>query len=238
MSNLAGFDVIAEVHLDTVTDLINLVPFTNPTDGKEIRLFGGPFSTDLQVPLGPVGTVLLRIFVEATLGSIVHQSQVSVRIKLSSGSITIAGRSLSNIGGQAVVIVPMGFALPPTAATAGDPQVPNITFSASNPHVSLNVPTRTLVEAVSGQGSADRLTDRIQDGLTALFNSVGVISIHAAGFTVLPGVASNLPNQLSAVPSVAWIDDMTLGVFGYYHVPATGGVISQKQNSDILQTGQ
>jgi hypothetical protein len=52
MPELAGFDVIGEVHLDTVVDLVNLAPVTNPVDGKAIYLFGGPFSTDLNVDLG------------------------------------------------------------------------------------------------------------------------------------------------------------------------------------------
>src|SRR6202000_1526651 len=103
---------------------------TNPVDGKSIHLLGGPFSTSLNVPLGPFGTVLFRIIIEATLQPIIHQSQSLLNVKLSGGSTSVAGRLFNSIGGQATVTVPLGFALPPTLAGGGDDQhVPNVAFS-------------------------------------------------------------------------------------------------------------
>ncbi|KAL5331438.1 hypothetical protein ACEPPN_000968 [Leptodophora sp. 'Broadleaf-Isolate-01'] len=238
MANLAGFDVIAEAHIDTAIDFINQHPVTNPVDGKKIHILGGKFSTDLILPIGPVANrPRLRVFLEATLCPVVHESNVEVSIEISAGFTTIAGRSLNNIGGTATVVVPITFELPPGVPST-EPQTPVVSFSGTSPTVVLNQATRTEVDAISGQGAADRLTSGIREALTALLGLIGKISIQATGFFISPGVPSTRPNQLSALPTVAWINSTALGVFGYYRVPATGGDIHRKTDDDITtQTG-
>jgi hypothetical protein len=85
MVDLAGFDVIGEIHIETVVDLVNLSPVTNPVDGKSILLLGGPFSTDFSVPLGSLGTPTIRLTLSAELQPVIHQPLTRVVISFDGG---------------------------------------------------------------------------------------------------------------------------------------------------------
>jgi len=234
MANLAGFDVIAEAHIETIIDLLNLLPFTNPIDGKRIHLLGGPFSTDLNLPLGPFGNLVLRVTIDATLRPVLRQPQVTVNVNLSGGSSSVAGRALSNISGQVTVTVPLQFDLAPSSAP-GDQNIPNMILSGTNPQITLDAASQAQANAIFGAGGAGRLTSGLRDGLAALLNAAGTRAIPVMGFKVINGIASDNPQVLSALPAIAWIDSSTLAVFGYYRFPATGGDLNRKTDSDIIQ---
>jgi len=257
MADLAGFDVIAEGHIETVIDLINdLAPITNPQDGETIRLLGGPFSTDLNVNLGALGIVTVRVILNATIQPVIHQSLARLLISISGGSTSVMGRSLSHMGGQATVPVQMSFKVVPPAVPAsiarqharagfltGPPappglQVPVLLLTGVSPDVVLDGMTRGLADATFGQGGADLLTSGLKEALAVFLALYGTVQVPVAGFKVLPGVDSNDPLQLSAAPTVAWIDATTLGVFGYYRAAAQGGDVTAKTTSDIVQENE
>lgn len=245
MAELAGFDVIGEVHLDTIVDLINLQPVTVPAqvgrvgdpgavDSKSIYLLGGPFSADLNADLGTLGFITVRLVLNVGLEAVVHQSLARLVISLT-GSTSVAGRSLSHIGGQATGFVPLSFLPPPSGAPAG-PQTPVFLFGVVALQVVLNATTRSQVDAALGQGGADRLTSGLRGALVTLLALAGTKPIQAMAFKVVPGIDSQNPLQLSAMPIVAWIDKTTLGIFGYYRASASGGFVHNKPTGDLTQS--
>jgi hypothetical protein len=101
VTELAGFDVIAEAHLDTIIDLVNYVmPFTNPLDGKVIYPFGGPVMTDLNVDLGSSGVVTMRGILEAKLEPIVHQPLARLPITVTGGSMVLGAARSTILAGR------------------------------------------------------------------------------------------------------------------------------------------
>jgi hypothetical protein len=239
MVNLAGFDVIGEVHIETVVDLLNLSPIADAKDGSNRYLLGGPFSTDLDVPLGSLGVVPLRVVLEATLQAVAHQSIARLSISLTGGSLGFQGLFLDHIGGTMTVTVPIGFAAPlgATAAPGAPPisQRPVFLLSAMSPECILDKQTRASADSRLGPGGADQLTEGLIVAVAALLALAGTLPIPIFGFKIVPGVDSDDPLQLSAAPIVAWIDSATLAVFGYYRARATGGDVTSKKTSDIGQ---
>jgi hypothetical protein len=238
MVDLAGFDVIGEIHIETVVDLLNLSPVTNPVDGKSIFLLGGPFSTDFSVPLGSLGTPTIRLTLSAELQPVIHQPLTRVVISFDGGTSLGTGLALANIRGQATVTVPAGFALPPSSPSPTGPQTPIFQFSAIAPDVVLDGSSRTAVDSTLGSGGADRLAAGLTSAIASLFTAAGTQALPAMAFSVVPGVDSHDPLQLSGVPTVAWIDGTTLGVFGYYRAAASGGTVSAKQSGDLGQANE
>jgi hypothetical protein len=232
MPDLAGFDVVGEIHLETISDLLNLVPLTNPVDGKSIYLLGGPFSTDVNVDLGPVGTLTFRLMLEAELEPMQHRPLTRIGIAFQGGSSLGSERGLGHVSGQLSVDVPMNFA---PLLPGGRPLVPTFQFAFVAPNVVLDAQTRSLADSSLGSGGADRLINGLRSALAKLLASLGTVSLPIMGFTIVPSVDSSDPLQLSAPPSIAWIDAKTLGVFGYYRAAATGGDVSRKTTSDLGQ---
>lgn len=233
MADLAGFDVIGEVHIETVVDFLNLSPVVNPIDGKSIYLFGGPFSTDLNVTVGePIGTISVRLIVSAELEPVVRQPLAKVIASFKGGASVSSVRGLNDIGGQVTVSVPLSFALPAGASTTAQ-HVPVFEFAAVAPEVELDTLTRGFADAALGAGGADRLTTGLRDAFATLLFRAGSVAIPAFGFTVVPGIDSHDPTQLSALPTVAWIDNETLAVFGYYRAAASAGNIAAKPTGDL-----
>lgn len=236
MADLAGFDVIGEIHIETVVDLLNLRQIPNPADGSTFYLLGGPFSTDLPVGLGPLGPATVRIVASTTLQPVLHQPLVHLLISVSGGSTVVAGQPLRHIGGQVSVDVPLAFALPPVGGTtAAGLQTPVALIGATNPVCVLDAGTRVAADQVLGAGGADELTVALAAAIGSLLGQAGPMAIPAMGFFVAPGIDSTSAIQLSAVPVVAWIDGATLGVFGYYRADASGGNLTAKTTGDLHQ---
>jgi len=134
------------------------------------------------------------------------------------------------------VTVPMGFAFP-TASSVGL-QVPIFQFGVIAPDIVLDGTSRSAADSALGPGGADRLTAGLGSAMSSLIATVGTKSLPVMAFTVVTGTESNQPLQLSSLPTVAWIDATTLGVFGYYRAAAGGGDISAKQAGDLGQTNE
>jgi hypothetical protein len=229
MAELAGFDVVCQVHRETIVDLVNAMPVTNPAGGQ-IRLFGGRFTTDLAVPLGPLGTATVRAMVELRLEPVIHQPTANVVIAVSGGTTAVRGTPLGPIGGTATVAAPIGFAMPP----GSDQQFPALQLGAMMATIQLDRATHTSVDAALGPGSADFLSVGLSGALSGWLATIGAVPVAAMPFKVVPGVDSHDPGQLSALPTVAWIDATTLGVFGYYRADAASGDVTRKP-SDLAQ---
>ena len=238
MVDLAGFDVIGQAHIETVVDLLNQFPVANPIDGKSIYLFGGPFSTDLDVPVGgPVGTVRMRLIVNMELQPVVHQSHVLVVASFKGGASSAVAPGLSDIGGQFTLDVVLSFASPQGAA-AGSQFAPVFDVTAFSPVVELDAATRGLVDGALGSGSADGLTAALNTAFGNFLRQAKLFELPIFWFTVAPGVDSHDPTQLSALPVLAWIDKQTLGAFGYFRAAASGGNIAAKNSGDLATANE
>lgn len=106
-------------------------------------------------------------------------------------------------------------------------------FSGREPHVALNAATQVQIDTIFGPGGANNLSHALEQALEALLSEVGTRFIPVARFQIVPGKNSDRPDRLSALPTLAWITDTALGVFGYYRAAATGGNILSKFQSDI-----
>ena len=147
----------------------------------------------------------------------------------------MAERPLYHIGGTLAIEVPMWFELAP------DPNenrfyIPTLFISAKDPTCSLNTTTRSAVDGLLGSGMADRISLALSAALKDLLSVASKAQLFAIGFKIVPGIESRSPSQLSALPTVAWINDLTLGVFGYYRASANGGDITLKKDGDLVQT--
>src|SRR4051812_38410742 len=145
-----------------------------------------------------------------------------------------SSQGMNVIGGHVTGDVPLHFAMPPNAPPAS-PRTPVIEFAATPPPVVLDATTASAADSALGTGGADRLAAGLNEALTALLGAIGTRSLPVMGFTVLPGVDSHERWQLSALPTVAWIDRETLGVFGYYRAAASGGDVTAKHAGDLSQ---
>lgn len=236
MLELAGFDVVGEIHRDTVVDFVNAYPFPDPRDGQPRYLFGGPFATDLNLDLGTLGHATVSGIVDVALQPVVHQPTAQLLATVTGGSGAVAGRTFYHLQASAVVRAPLGFT--PDPARAGR-FLPSVLLDRCPPaQVVLDPATAAQVEALLGPGSSAGFAAALGSALTAFLQLVvGRRQLPALGFDVVPGVDSSRPDQLSAVPQVAWIDTDTLGVFGYYTAAASGGDVTRKSVGDLAQPG-
>lgn len=180
----------------------------------------------------PAGTIAVRLIVSAELNPVVRQPLATVIASFQGGALVSSVRGLNDIGGQLTVSVPLSFALPAGAPTT--PQhVPVFDLGAVAPDVELDPPSRGLAESALGAGGADRLASGLRDAFAALLAQAGTVAIPVFGFTVVPGIDSHSPTQLSALPTVAWIDNETLAVCGYYRAAASGGNLVAKPRGDL-----
>jgi hypothetical protein len=72
----------------------------------------------------------------------------------------------------------------------------------------------------------------LQQALANDFKSRDV-SASNFGLRILASGDSSSPSTLTAVPDISWIDNDTLGVFGYYRQGASGGNAASKADSDL-----
>jgi hypothetical protein len=247
MADLAGFDVIFEIHKDTVVDGINLIPIPDPSGDGVIRLLGGPFSVELAVVVPQVGRTTVSLILEITLEPVVHQSVVRLLMTLRSGSCTLAGRAIDHIGGSLTLVLPLVFQLAPSTPPPIIWQKPLPDQPALKPwQIVLQTPSQVtcqldaVTQAKIGAAiSPDGVNNFCNGLMQAISWLVGpVIPLPVPYLKVVPGVDSTDPFQLSAVPIVAWIDAFTLGVFGYYSSASGGGSVSAKTQSDLDQPNE
>ncbi|MGX7678351.1 hypothetical protein ACSMXN_05595 [Jatrophihabitans sp. DSM 45814] len=236
MAKLAGFDVIGEVSLDTVRDLVNQRPVL--VDGQWIYLLGGPFQLSLTVPLRLLGSGSVQLVCLMTLDAVPRTSTCVLTVNLSAGGATFGGRGVYHLGGTGSVTAAIAF-VPDSSPTAPAGQViPGVLLGSAAAAVALDSDTKSRVDGTFGAGTGRDLEVGLQAALQDFIQAQGTQPVSAFGFQVVPGRDSVTPTVVSATPQVMWIDQNTLGVFGYYRASATGGTADGKQDSDIVQATQ
>jgi hypothetical protein len=138
--------------------------------------------------------------------------------------------TLSHIGGEVTFNISMGFTTDTSSPYGCQTLV--FLFRGVSPKISLDNNTKKLANVVLGRRGADLLSSGLVKALKKLFSS-NDIAVPVVGFTVVPGIDSHTPQQFSALPDVVWIDDNSLGMFGYYKSTPTGGDYTLKQSPDF-----
>lgn len=242
MTNLAGFDVVAQVHVGTIVDLVNARPFSSPLDGKPIHLLGGPFETLWQLNLGLLGEVGIRGVTSITLQPLPHQSVAHLTISIDGGTFGPGPLPGIHVVATGTVTVPVGFLPPPPTGNVAQKYswdtplrhvAPALLLRNASASLTLSPATAAFVDAAIGAGGANRVARALEKSVLALMKETGNQRIAFMTFDVVPGVDSDQILQFSAMPVAAWIDGMTLGVFGYHRADATGGNVAAKSDSDV-----
>ena len=230
MANLAGFDVIVEVHKDTIVDAINLIPVPDPSGAGGIYLLGGPFAVELPVVVPQIGSTTLSLLLEITLEAVVHQPVLRLVVTLRSGSCMLLGKGIDHIGGSLTLDVPLVFQLA-SGRSVGDPWQIVLQMPAAHFTCQLDSVTKAKVGTVIQPANLSKFCEALNQGIMMLAGRP--IPLAMPLLRVVPGVDSWDRLQLSAVPVVGWIDTFTLGVFGYYSASGSGGSVSAKTDSDL-----
>lgn len=235
----AGFDVIGEVALDSIRDMVDGEQVTLPSGGDPFYLLGGPFLLELPVTLPNLpGTAQVRVFCEAGLEAVPRTPECRMTLTLSGGSVTSGATTVAHLGGTATATGSLVFAADTRPEALLNSYIPSVSFSSAAVMLALDTGTRSSVDSAFGSGMAQALEEGLQQAAQDWFRTLPQRTIDAMSFAVVPGVASEDPRQLSAVPQLMWIDADTLGVFGYYDAVAVGGDVSRKIDSDITQATQ
>ena len=232
---LAGFDIIGELSVDTLTDFANSARIALP-DGSLVYLFGGRFVLNLPLTVPALGNGSVAVFCDLTLGGIARSSSCALTIDLSEGAITFGGQSVRQV--TATVAVTLGLGFVPDSDTGAPPNsvVPAILNSYATVNLVLGAATAGSLNDTFGSGTAAQVQSSISSTLQDWLRSLQLPSISAFSFTVVPGQDSHSPLQLAAIPQAFWIDQSTLGIFGYYRGSASGGNLELKTDSDIIQS--
>lgn len=230
MADLAGFDAIIEIHKDTIIDWVNLFPVPKPGGPDEIRLLGGPFSVELPLVVPYVGSSTIYLILNVALEPLVHQSAIRLVVTLRSGTCVLLGRTLNHVGGSLALDVPLV-----CRAVRGQTQNSEWQIFMQTPLVQLSAlqlddVTLTKLGAILNSDDILNFTNSLARAIWALLPSV--VPFPAPLFYVVPGVDSQSPLQFSSVPTIAWIDSLTLGLFGSYFAGA-GGSVSAKKGADL-----
>ncbi|HXJ00633.1 MAG TPA: hypothetical protein VNH44_05380 [Micropepsaceae bacterium] len=227
---MAGFDVIGEMSLDTLSDFINSQPI--PMDGQTIYLFGGKFEMNLAAgdDIPPAEFVCV-----ASLESVVRTSTCRLVMALSDGAMTFGSKSLYHLGATATVSVIIDWI--PDPDTHGQ-IVPAILLSKASASVALDAYSSQQVDGAIGAGMSKFVNIGLGLTLQDWVRGLGDRPVPAFSFALVPGQDSDDPATVTAKPSVSWIDATTLGVFGYYRAAASGGNVNAKTDSDIVQPHQ
>ena len=238
MPNLAGFDVIIELAVDTLADIVDSSPVTIPLTGRSVYLLSGKFSLDLLVPVPPFGSGQFRLFCTATMTGLTGTPNCQIDLVISDGSGSLGPTILSQIGGHVTVIATVVFIPSPAPGAPANSIVPGVNLSASSSTVLLDGPTQGRINGALGSSGATAFSAALNTALQAWLNTLPTTTSGQIGLTLVPGVDSNSPLQLSAMPTPMWIDAATLGIFGYYRKEASGGTATAKVDSDIVQTSE
>jgi hypothetical protein len=233
---LAGFDVVVELHIDTLVDLIN-EQAVDIGGGRSVSLFGGRFSLDLPLPnLGtPMPTV--RAICEFKPVPLVGSPNCRIDATVTGASGQFGSVALEMMGGAASVVVPIVFA---NRADAHDSEAyfPGIDFTQATPTFVFDAATKAYVSSGVGVSGAALIESGLREALEIWLRSHGIVTTAELRVSVIPGVESSEPLLLTAVPQVSWIDEKTLGAFGYHRASASGGNAALKRDSDIVQPSE
>ncbi len=234
--NLAGFDIVAELSIDTVSDFANSQPVPLP-DGTSVYIFGGKFSLNVPLSVPILGNGMAGVFCQASLGSVPGTSACALILEFSDGGLTFGPLSVRHVAATATIAVSAGIVPDPTKNAPPNGVVPTIQTAFAVAKVNFDAATASAIDGTFGAGKSALVAAALSDALQAWVRSQPIPLGSRLPFTVAPGQDSTSPTQLSAIPEICWVDPFTLGIFGYYRAAATGGNLGQKTDSDIVQTG-
>ena len=236
MPELAGFDVIGELAIDTIRDMVNSQPVSLPNGGPAVYLLGGRFMLDVPILLPLLGHAVVQAQCNVTLEAVSRTSNSRLTFTLTDGTMTIASQTVAHLNASFTATVPIGYIPDPQPDAAPNRMVPAVLVAFATVDLDCTQLIASNVDSVFGNGTATRVCNSLSDAVQTWFQSQQAPIVKALGFTVVPGTDSAKSEQLSAVPQVLWIDEQTLGVFGFYRADATGGNMFLKTDSDIVQT--
>jgi hypothetical protein len=241
MSNLAGYDVIIEMARHTIKDMINHEPI-KLSNGGTAYLFGGPFSLYLPLQMNGFGSGHFNTICEVSFEAITRSQNCRIKMQLKSASIQFGSLIIKRVSGEATAQVPIFVGTQPNTPNnpSGTPiqYYPGAELTASTTIFMFNTDdgTKHRVKTQIGASASDGLEKAIGFALDYWLRSQGDKLSDKFSVQVVPGKDSRNPNQLSAQPDLMWIDEDTLGIFGYYRKDAFGGNRFSKFDSDIHQT--
>lgn len=236
MVDLAGFDIVGELALDTVCDLIDTKPIQIGT-GDPFYLFGGPFLLEVSADSG-TGLGAMQAVCVASLEAVVGTPSTHLILKIEHLSTSFSGHFLSNVNGVATVAFVAEFRPDPRPGAVSGTVVPVLALDTSIMSFSLDAAGASALSMALGgdQQLYNQFRWLLDQALTGALHGLGALFLSVFSFHIVQGQDSESPTTLSAIPEVSWIDPLTLGVFGSYRAGG-GGVPRNKRNSDIVQPG-
>ncbi len=235
MIELAGFDIVAEVSVDTLSDSVNENPVTLP-DGSQVYLFGGKFTLSMPLSLAGLGDFTVSGFCEAYLGGVERTDQIQITFDLTDGALAFVAGTVRHVTAEVTITAQIIFVTDPSADAPPNQEVPAVKTSAAVAVVSIDAASLSAIDGLLGAGKGAQVQTEIQNGIQLWIRTQTAITAERFSFLVEPGKDSHDSMTLSADPEVMWIDKFTLGIFGYYRAAATGGDVSLKTDIDIIQT--
>jgi hypothetical protein len=237
MPNLAGFGFIGELSIDTIRDMVNLNPVQ--VAGEWVYPLGGPFQ--LTVPLAAIpglGTGTLQVDCNMQLDAVVRTADCRLTIDLSNGAALFGVYSAFHLGGTLTATATVAFGKDTDPKATPFQIVPSVLLSSATATVAFDSQSQTLLSNAFGAGNVAQITADLSDALQGWIRKLGDQSFDSFSFSLMPGMDSSDPLTVTATPQIMWIDESTLGVFGYYRKEAAGGNLAAKTDSDIVQPGQ
>ena len=237
MPNLAGFGFIGELSIDTIRDLVNSKPVQ--VAGESIYPLGGPFQ--LTVPLAAIpglGAGTLQVDCNFELDAVVRTASCQLRVDLSNGAALFGVYSAFHLGGTATATATVAFANDTDPKAPPYQIVPAVLLSSATATVAFDANSETLLANAFGAANVTQIVNDLSGALQTWIRCLGDQTFNSFSFSLIPGMDSASPTTVTATPQIMWIDENTLGVFGYYRKEAAGGNLAAKTDSDIVQPGQ
>lgn len=234
MPNLAGFDLICELSLNTIRDIVNESQVKLP-NGDAVYLLGGRFELIYPLSLPQGGTALLRAYCDATLDAIPRTASCRLTLRITKGSMDLGLLTLAHLSGTVSFDVPIGFVKRPLQDSNLLVVVPSLLTQSATDSVDFDKSTERSLDETFGDDTSDKFKETLKKEFLNWLQSQQTTDFSGIRFSVVEGVDSSSLMQLSALPELLWIDNETLGIFGYYKASATGGNPAQKTDNDIVE---
>jgi hypothetical protein len=236
MANLAGFDLIGEISIDTLRDFVNEQPLM--IGGQWIYLLGGPFMLGLPLSVPNIGSGLVQIVCTVSFDAVTRTPNCSLTVTFVDGAATFLSRSVFHLGGTITVTAAVGFVPDTSSGALPNHIVPSVLLASAVATLTLDSSSSSQIDGTFGTGTANDLSAALTTAFESFLQGLGNQVVPAFSFQVVSGQDSSDPLVLSANPQIMWIDSSTLGIFAYYRADASGGNLAAKVDSDIVQTTQ
>lgn len=213
--NLAGFDVILELSRSTLTESIN-----------ESNMIRRHIENTLPFPEGNVNMNMFLTGVEIV--AINRTTQAIIRLKFDKTFMELPNQfQFSMLGGQIDIEVPIIV----TAANQQNRSFIGVDLTHNNTTLIFNSDSEQRIIATLGKDRADTFKNQLRQFIALDMLSRGVVTTNFS-FIVIPGVNSSSPMQLTTEPEIMWIDNDTLGIFGFLRANPSGGDVNLRTHSN------